>query len=168
MVGGGMLRGVHDDDLPAMLRWRNHPRVRAASLTTHEIGAAEHARWWAAVRADATRRVLIYVHDGVAAGVVAYSELSAASATWGFYLDLDGLERSGALLRAWAGLERAAIGHAFGPLGLAVLRGVVLAGNAPVRALHRRFGFTEVATYRHDIDGVAHDVVAIELRREQA
>ncbi|MCK2221434.1 GNAT family N-acetyltransferase [Actinomadura sp. ATCC 31491] len=163
-----MLRDVHDDDLPAMRRWRNHPKVRAASFTTHEIGAAEHARWWAAVRADATRRVLVYDHDGRPAGVVAYSDLSAASATWGFYLDLDGLERSGALLRAWAGLERAAIGHAFGPLGLSVLRGEVLADNEPVRTLHRRFGFAEVAAYRRDVDGVPRDVVAIELRRQQS
>ncbi|SEU38127.1 GNAT family N-acetyltransferase [Nonomuraea wenchangensis] len=163
-----MLRGAHDDDLPAMRRWRNHPRVRAASFTTHEIGADEHARWWAAVRADATRRVLIYDHDGVPAGVVAYSDLSPASADWGFYLDLDGLERSGALLRAWAGLEREAIEHAFGPLGLTVLRGEVLADNAPVRSLHRRFGFAEVAAYRRVVDGVPRDVVAIELRREDA
>lgn len=161
-----MLRGVSDDDLPAMRRWRNHPRVRAASFTTHEIGAAEHARWWAATRADATRRVLIYEHEGTAAGVVAYSNLSPESASWGFYLDLDGLERAGTLLRAWAGLERAAIDHAFGPLGVTALRGEVLAGNEQVRFLHRRFGFAEVGTYQRDVDGVPHDVVAIELRKE--
>jgi UDP-4-amino-4,6-dideoxy-N-acetyl-beta-L-altrosamine N-acetyltransferase len=163
-----MLRGVRDDDLPAMRRWRNHPRVRAASFTTHEIGAAEHARWWAAVRADPTRRVLVYDHEGAAAGVVAYTDLSHESASWGFYLDLDGLERSGAVLRAWTGLERAAIDHAFGPLGLTVLRGEVLADNEPVRSLHRRFGFAEIRTYRRDVDGVARDVVTVELRKEHS
>ncbi|WP_188191027.1 GNAT family N-acetyltransferase [Nonomuraea sp. SYSU D8015] len=161
-----MLRSVRDDDLPAMRRWRNHPRVRASSFTTHEIGEAEHARWWAAVRADATRRVLIYDHEGAAAGVVAYSSLTRESATWGFYLDLDGLQRAGTLLRAWIGLERAAIDHAFGALGVSALRGEVLADNEPVRALHRRFGFAEVATYRRDVDGAPRDIVAVELRKE--
>ncbi|TMR10547.1 GNAT family N-acetyltransferase [Nonomuraea turkmeniaca] len=163
-----MLRGVRDDDLPVTRRWRNHPRVRAASFTTHEIGADEHARWWAAVRADPAKHVLVYDHEGTAAGVVTYAGLSTASACWGFYLDFDGLERSGALLRAWIGLERAAIDHAFGPLGLTTLRGSVLADNEPVRLLHKRFGFVEVGTYRRDVDGVARDVVAIELRKEES
>ncbi|MEO3874956.1 GNAT family N-acetyltransferase [Nonomuraea sp. B12E4] len=163
-----MLRSVRDDDLPVMRRWRNHPRVRAASLTTHEIAEDEHARWWAAARADAGRLVLIYDHDGVAAGVVTYSGLRSETPTWGFYLDHDGLEESGRLLRAWIGLERAAIQHAFGPLGLMTLRGVVLADNEPVRLLHRRFGFVEVGTYQQDVDGVPRDVVAIQLRKGQA
>jgi L-amino acid N-acyltransferase YncA len=149
-----------------MRSWRNHPRVRAASFTTHEIAEAEHARWWAAVRADAAKQVLIYDHEGVAAGVVTYSGLSGRSGYWGFYLDLDGLERSGALLPAWVGLERDAIGHAFGPLGLATLRGEVLADNEPVRRLHRRFGFVEIGAYQRPVDGVPRDVVAIELNKE--
>lgn len=163
-----MLRDVRDDDLPAMRQWRNHPRVRGVSFTTHEIAADEHARWWAATSADASRRVLIYDHDGAAAGVVTYADLSSESASWGYYLDLDGLERSGTLLRAWAGLERAAIEHAFGPLGLTVLRGELLAANVPVMLLHRRFGFVEVGAHRRDVDGMPRDVVTIELRREHA
>ncbi|MFC4010674.1 GNAT family N-acetyltransferase [Nonomuraea purpurea] len=163
-----MLRGVRDDDLPVMRQWRNHPRVRAASFATHEITKEEHARWWAATRADASRLVLIYDHDGVSAGVVSYTGLSSESATWGFYLDLDGLEESRTLLRAWMGLERAAIDHAFGPLGVRVLRGEVLADNEPVRLLHKRFGFAEVGSYQRDVDGVPRDVVAIQLRRESA
>ncbi|WP_220040110.1 GNAT family N-acetyltransferase [Nonomuraea aridisoli] len=163
-----MLRDVRDGDLPVMRRWRNHPRVRAASFTTHEITEAEHARWWAATRADPSTHVLVYDHEGAAAGVVTYSGVTPAAARWGFYLDLDGLERSGRLLAAWAGLERAAIAHAFGPLGLAALRGEVLAGNEAVRRMHRRFGFAEVETYQRHVDGVPRDVVAIELRREDA
>jgi RimJ/RimL family protein N-acetyltransferase len=147
-----------------MLRWRNHPRVRAASFDTHEIAEEEHARWWAAARADAGKRVLIYDHEGAAAGVVTYAGLLSGAGFWGFYLEL---ERSGGLLRAWIGLERAAIEHAFGPLGLTTLRGEVLADNEPVRRLHRRFGFVEVAAYRRDVDGVLRDVVGIQLKRKE-
>ncbi|TDE50937.1 GNAT family N-acetyltransferase [Nonomuraea mesophila] len=163
-----MLRSVRDHDLPVMRRWRNHPRVRAASFATHEIAEEEHLRWWEAVRADPARCVLIYDHHGVPAGVVTYAGLPSGPASWGFYLDLDGLERSGDLLRAWIGLEKAAIAHAFGPLGQSALRGEVLADNAPVRLLHRRFGFTEVDSYQRDVDGVPRDVVAIQLRKGQA
>ncbi|MFI6918423.1 GNAT family N-acetyltransferase [Nonomuraea spiralis] len=162
-----MLRGVQDDDLPVMRRWRNHPRVRAASFTGHEIAEDEHTRWWATVRTDTAKRVLIYDHDGVGAGVVTYSGLGGGSGYWGFYLDLDGLERSGALLRAWVGLERAAIDHAFGPLGLTTLRGEVLADNEPVRRLHKRFGFAEIGLYRRPVDGVPRAVVVTELNKEE-
>ncbi|MEO3793851.1 GNAT family N-acetyltransferase [Nonomuraea sp. B10E15] len=163
-----MLRSVRDDDLPVMRRWRNHPRVRSASFATHEIAPAEHLRWWQATRADPGRCVLIYDHRGVSAGVVTYADLASGAASWGFYLDLEGLEGSGDLLRAWIGLEKAAIAHAFGPLGQTALRGEVLADNAPVRLLHQRFGFAEVGSYQRDVDGVPRDVVAIELRKGQA
>ncbi|MEV0201275.1 GNAT family N-acetyltransferase [Nonomuraea sp. NPDC050691] len=162
-----MLRQAQDDDLPAMLRWRNHPKVRAASFTTHVIGEDEHARWWAGVRDDPARRVLVYEHGGTASGVVTFSGLTPERpiASWGFYLDLDGLERSGELLAAWFGIERAAIHHAFGPLGLTTLRGEVLAGNQPVRLLHSRFGFKETGGYRRVLDGATVDVVTIEFTR---
>ncbi|MBB2909535.1 UDP-4-amino-4,6-dideoxy-N-acetyl-beta-L-altrosamine N-acetyltransferase [Streptosporangium becharense] len=169
-TGGGTLRRIDDGDLETVRRWRNHPKVRAASFTTHEIGAAEHARWWRAVRDDPDREVLLYEHGGEGAGVVAFTGLTGgdAGATWGFYLDVDGLERSGRLLEAWFGIERAAVGHAFGPLGLRTLRGEVLAGNDAVRRLHRRFGFTEVGSYLRDVDGVPREVVVVRLDREEA
>ena len=39
-----VLRDATDDDRDAVLAWRNHPQVRRASLTRHEIGADEHAQ----------------------------------------------------------------------------------------------------------------------------
>ncbi|WP_113700388.1 GNAT family N-acetyltransferase [Nonomuraea lactucae] len=161
-----MLRPATDHDVPAMLRWRNHPAVRAASFTTHEIGEAEHARWWAGLRGDPARLVLIYRHRGETdAGVVTFSGLTpgATSAEWGYYIDLAGLERAGETLRAWGGVERCAIAYAFGPLGLTTLRGQVLASNEPVRLLHRRFGFAEVGTHRREVGGALVDVVTVEL-----
>jgi UDP-4-amino-4,6-dideoxy-N-acetyl-beta-L-altrosamine N-acetyltransferase len=162
-----MLRAIADRELETVRRWRNHPKVRAASFTTHEIGPAEHARWWAEIRTDPTRRVLLYEHAGVPSGVVTFADLGTLdhSGSWGFYLDLDGLERAGTLLRAWLGIERAAVEHAFGPLELRTLHGEVLAANEPVRLLHKRLGFTEVGTYSRDVDGVSREVVRIRLDR---
>ncbi|NRQ34923.1 GNAT family N-acetyltransferase [Nonomuraea sp. NN258] len=163
-----MLRRVQNRDLPEMLRWRNHPRVRAASFSTHEIPAAEHAQWWADTSADPGKQVLIYDHGERPAGVVSYTGLhpESRSGYWGYYLDLDGLEQAGALLEAWVELEREAIDHAFGPLGLTALRGEVLADNEPVRRLHQRFGFSEVGAYQRCVDGMEREVIAIQLTKE--
>ncbi len=162
-----VLRPAADDDREMVLRWRNHPSVRAASFTRHEIGESEHARWWAAAGADRTRRLLVYEHGGIPAGVVVFSAYDGESATWAYYLDVAGAAERGDELAVWLGLERAALGHAFEVLGVAVLRGEVLAANTAVRALHRRFGFREVGAYVRNIGGRPEQVVRIELRSDE-
>ncbi|MFG2002620.1 GNAT family N-acetyltransferase [Spirillospora sp. NPDC048911] len=165
-----MLRDTSDADLAVLRRWRNHPEVRKASFTTHEIGEAEHRRWWSAVRADPSRHVLVYEHQEIPSGVVTYSGLGGSGAGpeawWGFYLDFDGLAERDELLPAWLGLEKAAIAYAFGPLGLGVLRGEVLEANQAVLQLHRRCGFVESGRYVRKIDGHDQVVVRVELGRD--
>lgn len=163
MYRWSVLRDAVDADCRLILSWRNHPDVRRQSFTTHEIGAAEHLNWWAAVRADARRLLLVYERDGAACGVVTYDLRDPAGVTWGFYLDVAGL--GDGLLAAWIDLEREAIAHAFDVLGARALRGEVLATNLPVRGLHRRNGFVETEEYDRMIDGVARRVVAVELVR---
>ncbi len=158
-----MLRLARDGDRDLVLGWRNHPRVRQASFSTGEITPSEHARWWAAVRADPRRRVLVYCHDGAPAGVVTFRLEDDGAATWGFYLDVDGLTGRGSLLPAWIGLERETIAYAFDELGACRLVGEVLARNAPVLALHQRFGFTRTAGYDRDVDGARQPVVEVQL-----
>jgi UDP-4-amino-4,6-dideoxy-N-acetyl-beta-L-altrosamine N-acetyltransferase len=161
-----VLRAATDADRDAVLAWRNHPQVRHASLSRHEIGAAEHAAWWAAVRADPTRRLLIYERRGTPAGVVAFADLDSDVAAWGFYLDVASLEATGELLPAWLELERAAVEHAFGELAVSALGGETLAWNTPVIALHRRFGFAVRSTYVVDVDGAPQEVVWTQRDRE--
>jgi UDP-4-amino-4,6-dideoxy-N-acetyl-beta-L-altrosamine N-acetyltransferase len=163
-----VLRPVTDDDLRTMLRWRNHPQVRFASFTVHEIGWEEHAAWWERAKADPTRRTLMHERDGVADGVVSFTgiDVDAGSAEWGFYLDNAGLEARGELLPAWIELEREAVDHAFDELGLVVLRGYTIATNRVVLQLHRRMGFREVCVTEQSIDGTVHSVVLTELRAE--
>jgi UDP-4-amino-4,6-dideoxy-N-acetyl-beta-L-altrosamine N-acetyltransferase len=161
------LRPATDDDRELVRAWRNHPQVREASLTTHEIGPAEHERWWRATTANPSRQMLIYTRVGRPAGVVAFTDLdlAAGSGVWGFYLDVAGLTERGDLLPAWLELERAAIAYAFDELGLTRLGGATLAWNAPVLALHRRFGFTETRAYEREVDGRPERVIWTELRR---
>ncbi|WP_307797112.1 GNAT family N-acetyltransferase [Actinomadura barringtoniae] len=157
---------MSDDELGTLRRWRNHPEVRLASFTTHEIGEDEHRRWWSSVRSDPSRRVLVYEHRATAAGVVAFTGLGGPEAWWGFYLDVEGLDARGQLMPAWIGLEKAAIAYAFGSLDLDVLRGEVLASNEAVLQLHRRCGFTETDRYAREIDGEDQAVVRLALRRD--
>jgi UDP-4-amino-4,6-dideoxy-N-acetyl-beta-L-altrosamine N-acetyltransferase len=158
------LREADENDLDRIRRWRNHPSVRQVSFTTHEIEADEHGAWFAAVRADPSRRVLIYHYEGNPAGVVLFSDIdrAAGSAEWGFYLDNEGLGRD--LLAAWLRLEQAAVAYAFDQLGLQVIGGATLADNRQVLQLHKRFGFTEARRYVRDVDGVPREVVWTELR----
>jgi Acetyltransferase (GNAT) domain len=160
-----MLREASDADRDMVLRWRNHPQVRSASFTTHEIAAAEHDRWWSSVRADDTKWLLIYEHGSVPSGVVTLTTADPESSTWGFYLDIDGLNRRGELLPAWFGIGRESASFAFEKIGVSVLRGEVPAANTAVRRLHRRCGFAETGTYIREIDGVAREVVRVELRK---
>jgi len=144
-----VLRPAAYADRDLILPWRNHPSVRAVSLTTHEIKPEEHARWWE----KRWRDVLIYEDDrGTPAGVVIFD-----GSTWSFYLDTVGL--GDRLLPAWMRLEKEAVEYAFGPLGLETLGGETLAENKQVLALHRRFGFKETRRYERLVDGQMKTVV---------
>jgi len=150
-----VLRPAAYADRDLILPWRNHPSVRAVSLTTHEIRPDEHARWWEKRWAD----VLIYeTDDGTPAGVVIFD-----GNTWSFYLDVAGL--GDRLLGAWMRLEKEAVEYAFGTLGLQTLGGETLADNAQVLALHRRFGFRETRRYERLVDGERKTVVWTEREK---
>ena len=150
-----MLRPAAYADRDLILPWRNHPSVRAVSLTTHEIRPEEHARWWEKRWAD----VLIYeTDDGTPAGVVIFD-----GNTWSFYLDVAGL--GDRLLAAWMRLEKEAVEYAFGTLGLQTLGGETLADNEQVLALHRRFGFRETRRYERLVDGERKTVVWTEREK---
>jgi UDP-4-amino-4,6-dideoxy-N-acetyl-beta-L-altrosamine N-acetyltransferase len=170
-----VLRPATDSDRESIRRWRNHPDVRAVSLTRHLITAEEHARWWAAVQEDNTRRVLVYERKDVPSGVVTFFDIDpeARSAWWGFYLDIDGLTERGELLPVWVSIEREAVRFAFDELGLEVLEGEVLASNQAVRNMNRRHRFTETGSELREVDGESVEVVhmrleASEFRRDRS
>lgn len=164
-----MLRAATDSDTDDIRRWRNHPQVRAVSLSSHEITPEEHAAWFAAARADARRRVLIFEYEGRPAGVVNFTDVdpTARSASWGFYLDFEGLEERGETLPAWMDVQREAIAYAFDDLGVDRLDAEVLEHNVVVRRMNRRFGFTEGEPMPTMIDGALVNVYPIHLSRAE-
>ena len=156
-----MLRPATDGDVETIRRWRNHPKVRRASFTTHEIGPEEHRAWWEAVSADPTRRVLIFERNGVPSGVVLFTGVGSELVEWSKYVDVDGLGSERAA--AWEEVEYEAIDYAFDVLGADRIGASTLAANTPVRRLHERTGFVELRRYTRTIDGVDREVVWSEL-----
>jgi UDP-4-amino-4,6-dideoxy-N-acetyl-beta-L-altrosamine N-acetyltransferase len=158
-----MLRPATDADRADVLRWRNHPEVRAASLTRHEITEAEHETYWAATRDGDARKIYIYERHGEPSGVVTYFDIDRETATawWGYYLDNEGLRQRGEMLPAWIEIQREAKRLAFDELGLTALEGEVLEANEAVRRFNRRNGFREIERYTHDIDGTPTPVLRV-------
>jgi UDP-4-amino-4,6-dideoxy-N-acetyl-beta-L-altrosamine N-acetyltransferase len=164
-----VLRPANDSDTDHIRQWRNHPQVRAVSLSTHEIPAAEHAAWFRAASVDPRRRVLIYEYVGTPAGVVNFTGIDPRrrSATWGFYLDVDGLDERGETLPAWMAVQREAVAYAFDHLDLDLLVGEVLEHNTVVRRMNKRLGFTEGEPTVAVIDDVDVRVFPISLSRAE-
>lgn len=163
-----MLRPATDADSADVLRWRNHPEVRAVSLTRHEISGEEHAAYWAATATRPDREVYVYVRHDVPSGVVTFFDIDreAGTAQWGYYLDNDGLQQRGELLPAWIEIQRQAKRYAFDELGLTTLEGEVLETNEAVRRFNRRNGFEEIERYTRDIDGTQTPVLRVRARND--
>ena len=161
-----MLRTATEDDVDTIRRLRNQQANREVSITSHEIGADEHAAWWAKASVDPTRRVLIYSRDDVTAGVVNFFDLEGSTGSWGFFLDADGLAGRGETLPAWIEVMREATAYAFGDLGLDVLTGEVLEHNTVVRQMNRRFRFAEGTPETLYAGGREITVIPISLRKQ--
>jgi len=153
-----------------MREWRNQSANREVSNQRHVISPEEHAAWWERTSKDSTREVLVLEIDGQPCGVVSFFDLeldgSPKTGGWGFYLDHDGLEQSGATLIAWNKVMKEAVDHAFDDLGLDVLTAEVLAHNEAVRVTNRRFRFVEGTPETKEVDGREITVIPISLRRE--
>jgi RimJ/RimL family protein N-acetyltransferase len=162
-----MLRPATDDDLAAMLAWRNQAANREVSNHSHVITPEEHAAWWGRVQADPSRLVYLFEVDGRPLGVVSYFDLDPAARTgaWGFYLDHDTVAAEGLAMTAWMKVMGEAVDQAFDQLGLDTLTGEVLAHNEAVRLMNRRFRFTEGTPEERLVDDRTITVIPISLAR---
>ncbi|MFB2531541.1 UDP-4-amino-4,6-dideoxy-N-acetyl-beta-L-altrosamine N-acetyltransferase [Paracoccus sp. p3-h83] len=154
------IRPLAEADLPMVLAWRNAPAVRAVMFTRHEITLDEHRLWFARVSQDPSR-CLILVED--TSGPIGYAQFADVEpggvADWGFYA------RPGAPKGTGQRLGRAALDHAFGPLGLHKVCGQAIGSNLPSIRLHLRLGFTQEGVLRDQRrrDGGYDDLVCFGL-----
>lgn len=159
------LRPMHEQDLPLVLAWRNHPEVRRYMFSTHEIATDEHRRWFERARQDSARHLLIYEQEQVTLGFVNLHVVDPAAglADWGFYVSPQAPRGTGTFL------GKAVARHAFGALGLHKLVGQVLKFNERSLRFHLRLGFQQEGVLReHHFDGTAyHDLVCFGLLRNE-
>lgn len=153
---GVEVRGMREDDLENVLRWRNHPDTRRRMYDSHEISPSEHREWYARAMRDQHRHLLIAEQTGVPLGFVQFTETgNDGVADWGFYAVPGAPRGSGNKLGT------AALDHAFRKLGFRKVRGEVIASNEPSAAFHRKLGFAEEGTMqKRSSDGATcHDVL---------
>lgn len=137
------MRLLTEADLRMVLAWRNHPLVRRAMESRHEIGFEEHRDWFDRAASDAKRRLFIVDDRG---GPIGFAQLRGVCeggiAQWGFY------RCPGSPAGSGRKLGYAVLGHAFGELGLHKVWGQVLLDNYASAALHRRLGFRQEGLMR--------------------
>jgi RimJ/RimL family protein N-acetyltransferase len=145
-VGTGpvKLREIRREDAAALYAWRMDPASRLMFRSTALVPFEEHLkRLDDYFRLDDRDRWFVIEVDGRPVGTVSLYDLTpdAAVAEWG-RLVITPAERG----RGYGGEAfRLLLGHAR-DLGIRRLRSVVLEGNEPSMAIHRRLGFREVET----------------------
>jgi UDP-4-amino-4,6-dideoxy-N-acetyl-beta-L-altrosamine N-acetyltransferase len=159
------LRRLTEQDLDMILAWRNAPAVRQNMYTSRLISLDEHRAWFERLHDDDSRQYFIFERDGVARGVVGFTQISRASrrASWAFYASPDAPRGTGSLM------EFCALEHAFSELALHRLDCEVLDFNLAVVRLHQTFGFKVEGTLRaHHFDGTRYcDVVLLGILEEE-
>jgi UDP-4-amino-4,6-dideoxy-N-acetyl-beta-L-altrosamine N-acetyltransferase len=125
-------------DLERVLRWRNAPRIRAASHSDRVIEPDEHRAWFARVREDGMPTRFVFECEGRPVGVVTLADVDreAGRCTWGFYLGVEDAPRGAGTAMGFLALERI-----FEGLGFSEVTGQVLAGNEASARFHERLGF---------------------------
>lgn len=165
MITSATLRPLQEADLAMVRRWRNHPEVRRYMYTQHEIGEAEHRRWYQDSQRDSSRHLLLAEEVERPFGFIniQLSGIAPHRAEWGFYLSPEAPRGSGQAL----GL--AALAYAFDELKIHKLCGEALSSNNRSRDFHERLGFVQEAHLRdHHFDGQTyHDVIGFGLLRSE-
>lgn len=158
------LRPLDESDRARVRAWRNLPEVARYMYSDHEIGAEEHARWFAGALTDARRRYWIIEADGAPVGLANLYDIDAASRRcgWAYYLADPNTRGRG----IGSFVEYAVLKHVFDEMDFNKLWCEVLASNTAVIALHEKVGFTREAHYRDHVlkAGAYEDVIGLAMR----
>jgi len=130
------LRSAQESDLPMLLQWRNHPKVRDFMFSQGLITPQEHHSWFSYSKEDPRVTLLILEEDYQAFGFAQLTfQRHREVASWGFYVSPDASVGSGLKL------GRAVLRHAFVELSAHKVFGEVLATNDASIKLHNKLGF---------------------------
>lgn len=152
----GLLRSIGENELEMMLAWRNAPNVRSNMYTRHEISLQEHLKWWERISLREDQQYFMYEFDGKPAGIVGFTDVDTNNSisSWVFYAAPDAPKGTGSRM------EFLALDYAFNNLHVHKLACEVLAFNAAVIKLHKKFGFEVEGVLRehHLVDGEYVDI----------
>jgi UDP-4-amino-4,6-dideoxy-N-acetyl-beta-L-altrosamine N-acetyltransferase len=154
------IRSVTQDDLPMLLRWRNHPSIRRFMFTQHEISIEEHLNWFAKAGQDPRRHLLIVEESHRPIGYVQFNNVTAGGIShWGFYACPDAPKGSGKKLGS------VSLNHAFSELKLYKVCGQAIDINEASQAFHQSLGFKQEGVLRdqHCLDGTYHSLICFGL-----
>ena len=71
-IGSIEIKRASNKDLKNFFDWRNHPKIRAASINSALISWDEHQRWFEQVLADKNRELIIGMAEDKTVGVVRF------------------------------------------------------------------------------------------------
>jgi UDP-4-amino-4,6-dideoxy-N-acetyl-beta-L-altrosamine N-acetyltransferase len=161
------LRPLAHSDLLRVREWRNRPEIAAHMATDHEIGGAEHARWFAATLDAADRRYWIINLEGMPVGLVGLYDIlpEHGRASWGFYVAEEAARGRG----VWSAASREVLGIAFGAMALRKVCAEVLATNEASLRVHERLGFKVDGVLRAHVvrAGAPVDVITMSLLADE-
>lgn len=159
---GGIIRPMTSEDLDLVLSWRNHPDVRGAMTTQHEIGLDEHRVWFDKSQRNDQRTLLIY-EDHAALGYANLEEAYPGTFVWGFYA------APGAPKGTGRRLCRGALSYGFGNLFAHKICGQVLSSNEKSIRLHQSLGFRHEGTLREhcQIGAARQDLICFGLLKAE-
>jgi UDP-2,4-diacetamido-2,4,6-trideoxy-beta-L-altropyranose hydrolase len=133
-----VLRAATPDDCDDMHAWRNHPDTRRVSIDAQAIPYESHRAWLERSLADPGRVLLIAEQDSSPVGVLRY-DFDGGIALVSLYL-VPGLYGRGIGFAMLSAGESWLRDH---HTEIALVRAVVLGGNAPSKAVFERCGFSK-------------------------
>lgn len=129
-------RLVEEADLPMLLQWRNHSRIRDFMFSQDPISSQEHYSWFYKSKKDPLVTLLVLEEGNQPFGFAQLTfQQPREVASWGFYVSPDAIAGSGLKL------GRVVLRHAFFELCAHKVFGEVLESNEASIKLHNKLGF---------------------------
>jgi len=159
------LRPVAENDLEAVLLWRNSDRIRRNMYSDHIITLQEHRGWFDRLATHRESVYLVFEIQGQPAGMVYFTDIDRDQGRcfWGFYLGDEAAPRGTGTVLGVLGME-----YAFEALRIRKLCGEVFCFNTASIKFFRRLGFSEEGYFvRHVLkEGRHEDIVSFALFEE--
>lgn len=150
----------------AVLTIRNEQSVRQNMYTNHEISLKEHENWLRSLSQSSNSRFFAVMRNGVVIGGVGLSGINTAHsrADWAYYISSSVRGRG-----IGSALEFKFLDYVFSQEKLNKLNCEVIAWNASVVKLHKKFGFVEEGTRRAHVsrDGETSDVILLGITADE-